>query len=558
MSSESLVTRFAPSPTGALHVGGARTALFNWAYARRHGGRFILRVEDTDAARSTAEAAQGIIRDLAWLGLNWDEGPDPQAGNWDGGQNQLGEHGPYFQSQRRDFYEQHLRVLRDAGRVYDEGGAVRFAMPNEPLTVSDQVLGEVTVQPDQSQMQDFVIFKSDEAGGGPTYHFAVVVDDAKMGVTDVIRGQEHLNNTVKHIALQQALGLSRPRYAHIPLIFNPDGSKMSKRDKAKAARDSFKQIARQHGLTREDQAKQIVAQDQALKQQLRQYMGEAQSLAPTPSVADLIAFVDDENDSLHLANTIANISCVSLPEIEVDDFRRSGYLPEVLCNYLALLGWNPGHDVERFGAEPLTFLEENFTLDRVQKGNAKFDRDKLYAFNQEFIATLPFEQFAGRLRAHLRQFHPEFEPILNDQATFEMFAEAYQPRCHTLSTVAEIAWFFVRAPQPDEYEVKAVKKNLAKNEGEGFVLLSELREKLAMLEPWSGEQAYVLMQQMARDKDIKLGKLAQPARVAVSGKAATPEIDKTLQILGRDETLKRIDTCLNEVQPQYMAETPQS
>jgi glutamyl-tRNA synthetase len=558
MSEQPVATRFAPSPTGALHVGGARTALFNWAFARRHGGRFVLRIEDTDAARSTAEAARGIVRDLAWLGLDWDEGPDPQASQWDQGAHQLGEHGPYFQSQRGEVYRQHLQTLRDAGRVYDQGGAVMFSMPDEPITVPDQVLGEVTVQPDQPQMQDFVIFKSAEAGGGPTYHFAVVVDDATMGVSHVIRGQEHLNNTVKHLALQQALGVSPPSYAHIPLIFNPDGSKMSKRDKAKAARQSFADQVKQTDLSEEQLAQRIVQQDESLKQQLRQFQGEHITLPPTPSADDLIAFVNGENDRLDLASVIANILCTPLPEIDVDDFRRSGYLPEVLCNYLALLGWNPGGDVERFGPDPLGFLTDHLSLDRVQKSNAKFDRDKLYAFNQEFIATLPFEQFAGRLRAHLRQFHPEFRPIVEDQATFEMFAEAYQPRCHLLSTPAEIGWFFIRAPKPEEYEQKAVKKNLAKNEGEGFAMLRQLRHALAALEPWSGEAAHGLMQQMARDQDLKMGKLAQPVRVAVSGKAATPEIDKTLDILGQAETLKRLDTCLNEVQPQYLAQASRS
>jgi glutamyl-tRNA synthetase len=552
MTDRPVVTRFAPSPTGALHVGGARTALFNWAFARQHGGRFILRIEDTDAARSTAEAARGIIRDLAWLGMDWDEGPDPQADNWDQGTNQLGGAGPYFQSQRRDIYDHYLQQLRDAGYAYDDAGAVRFRMPDQSMTVSDAVLGDVTVEADQPQMQDFVIYKSADAGGGPTYHFAVVVDDALMNVTHVIRGQEHLNNTVKHIALQQALGFESPTYAHIPLIFNPDGSKMSKRDKAKAARDAFKRAAQATGQSEDVYAKQIVDQDRALKDQLRQHLSNAAALSPTASTEELIAFVQGDNDQLDLANTVANITCCTLPEIDVDDFRRTGYLPEVLCNYLALLGWNPGGDVERFGEDPLGFVRDNFTLDRVQKGSAKFDRDKLYAFNQEFIATLDFPKFAGRLRAHLRQFHPEFEPIVNDQTTFEMFAEAYQPRCHVLSAAAEQGLFFVRAPKAEEYEAKAVKKNLAKNEGEGFAMLRDLRPRLEQIAPWSGEAAHALMQDIAREKDIKMGKVAQPVRVAVSGQGATPEIDKTLDILGRDETLKRIDTCLRDVEPIFM------
>jgi glutamyl-tRNA synthetase len=547
-----VVTRFAPSPTGALHVGGARTALFNWAYARQQGGRFVLRIEDTDEARSTDAAARGIVRDLAWLGLDWDEGPDPEGETWDSGQNQRGEAGPYFQSQRRAVYERYLQQLREAGAVYDQDGAVRFRMPSESITVHDAVLGAVTVEADHPQMQDFVIFKSDAAGGGPTYHFAVVVDDALMGVTQVIRGQEHLNNTVKHIALQRALGFDEPGYAHIPLIFNPDGSKMSKRDKAKAARESFKEAARAEGQDHATYAKALVEHDAALKDQLRQHMSANEALAPTPAADEVVAFVEGENDRLDVAMTIANITCCDLPEIDVDDFRRSGYLPEVLCNYLALLGWNPGGDVEDFGRDVLGFVRDHFSFDRVQKGSSKFDRDKLSAFNQQFIATLPFAEFAGRLRAHLRQYHPEFEPILSDQARFELFAEAYQPRSNLLSTPAHQGWFFIRAPKADEFDAKAVKKHLAKNEGEGFAMLRQLRPQLAGLESWSGAAAHGLMQQLAQARDLKMGKVAQPVRVAVSGKAATPEIDKTLAILGQKQTLQRIDMCLAEVEPRFM------
>ncbi|HEX7011050.1 MAG TPA: glutamate--tRNA ligase family protein, partial [Phycisphaeraceae bacterium] len=236
MDQTRVVTRFAPSPTGSLHVGGARTALFNWAFARQHKGQFILRIEDTDVARSTQAATLGILRDLDWLGLDWDQGPAPHADN--PYEHQKGEHGPYFQSQRLDIYRRYLQQLQDAGRVYEDGGALRFRMPDHPITVNDLVLGPVRVEPGTPQMEDFVIFKSEAAGSGPTFHFANVVDDHLMRVTHVIRGQEHLNNTVKHLALFEALGVEPPHYAHIPLIFNPDGSKMSKRDKAKAARQA--------------------------------------------------------------------------------------------------------------------------------------------------------------------------------------------------------------------------------------------------------------------------------------------------------------------------------
>lgn len=520
-STQPVVTRFAPSPTGALHVGGARTALFNWAFAQRHGGRFILRIEDTDAARSTAAAAQGIIRDLAWLGLDWDEGPDPAADEWDDGRNQLGQRGPYFQSQRRDIYERYLDRLRDTERVYDDDGALRFRMPDEPITVHDEVLGEVTVQPDQPQMQDFVIRKGEAAGGGPTYHFAVTIDDHEMGVTHVIRGQEHLNNTVKHVALMEALGIERPVYAHIPLIFNPDGSKMSKRDKAKAARAA----AKARGLP-----------------------------SPGVSAERFEQFMNKENDSIEIAEAIARTLALTLPEIDVDDFRRSGYLPEVMNNYLALLGWNPGGDVERFGERPLAFIAEHFALDRVQKGSAKFDRDKLYAFNHEYITALPADAFRRRLRAHFEVYHPEFSPIVEDEARFAMFAAAYQPRCHVLSEPAELGRFFVEAP--GEYDAKAVKKNLAANDGQGFAVLGELRERLERVEPWTGEAAHAALETCASERGLKMGKVAQPLRVAITGSTVSPPIDVTLEILGKDETLARIDACLTTLAANPEPRTP--
>ncbi|MCG8551187.1 MAG: glutamate--tRNA ligase, partial [Desulfobacterales bacterium] len=282
---EKVVTRFAPSPTGFLHVGGARTALFNWAYARAHGGQFILRIEDTDKARSTAEATKAIIADMKWLGLDWDQGPalgsDNGDSEWDPYSTQIGENGPYFQSQRGDLYQAAIDKLFELGRAYycfktaeeldaarkaaraakkpyqydpadalainadkakleeylasDRKRVVRFKMPEHDVVVKDEILGDVVVA--REELEDFIIVKAD---GGPTFHMANIVDDNAMGVTLVIRGQEHLNNTPKHVALYEALGLKAPKFAHIPLIFNSDGSKMSKRDKGKAARAAAK------------------------------------------------------------------------------------------------------------------------------------------------------------------------------------------------------------------------------------------------------------------------------------------------------------------------------
>lgn len=217
-------TRFAPSPTGYLHVGGARTALFNWLFARKHGGVFVLRVEDTDEARNTDEARQAIFDGMSWLGLDWDEGPE-KGGNF----------GPYYQSERKVIYDAWFQKLVDADRVYEDGGAWRFRFERKPVTMHDLVCGEVTIDyRDESNTPDMVVKRSD---GSYVFHFVNVVDDLEMEITHVIRGEDHLMNTPKHLQLIEAFGGVAPKYAHIPLILNPDGSKMSKRDAGAAVAD---------------------------------------------------------------------------------------------------------------------------------------------------------------------------------------------------------------------------------------------------------------------------------------------------------------------------------
>ncbi|MGJ8643876.1 MAG: glutamate--tRNA ligase [Luteolibacter sp.] len=217
-------TRFAPSPTGYLHVGGARTALFNWLYARKNNGKFILRVEDTDKERNTEEARQAIFDGMNWLGLDWDEGP--QKG---------GDFGPYQQSQRNDIYDEYFEKLLSAGRVYEDDGAWRFRFDRKPITMNDLVCGEVTIDyRDASNTPDMVVKRSD---GSYVFHFVNVVDDLTMKMSHVIRGEDHLMNTPKHLQLFEALGVAPPQYAHIPLILNGDGSKMSKRDEGAAVGD---------------------------------------------------------------------------------------------------------------------------------------------------------------------------------------------------------------------------------------------------------------------------------------------------------------------------------
>lgn len=221
--------RFAPSPTGYLHIGGARTALFNWLFARHHGGTFILRIEDTDAARNSQEAVEVILDGLRWLGLHWDEGP--LTGEATGPCK--GDRGPYFQSQRRELYLRRVEALLSRDLAYEQDGAVKFRMRREPVVIHDLIVGEVVrrLTDREEQDPDFVILRSD---GLPVFHLTNVVDDLEMGITHVIRGEDHLSNTAKHIALFEAFGVKPPLYAHIPLILNPDGSKMSKRDRGAA------------------------------------------------------------------------------------------------------------------------------------------------------------------------------------------------------------------------------------------------------------------------------------------------------------------------------------
>jgi glutamyl-tRNA synthetase len=222
----SVRVRFAPSPTGFLHIGGARTALFNWLYARHTSGTFVLRIEDTDVARNTQEAVDVILDGLRWLGLDWDEGPS--GGSIESGSK--GDRGPYFQSQRGEFYHKRIQELKEKGFAYDHEGAVRFRMEREPIVIPDLVVGDVRRElTDRERLEpDFVIVRSD---GQPVFHLVNVIDDLEMGITHVIRGEDHLTNTAKHIALFRAFGVEPPQYAHIPLILNPEGTKMSKRDK---------------------------------------------------------------------------------------------------------------------------------------------------------------------------------------------------------------------------------------------------------------------------------------------------------------------------------------
>ncbi len=520
-------TRFAPSPTGFLHVGGARTALFNWLFARHHGGQFVLRIEDTDQVRSTAESAAGILQDMLWLGLNWDEGP--QIG---------GEKNSYFQSMRLAIYEEYLQQLLKDDRAYEAyespqelaamrkvceaakrpfryrrnmpgrskpgaGPAVlRFEMPHEDITFDDEILGPITVKADEHD--DIVIRKSDSF---PTYHFAVVVDDHLMGITHVLRAQEHLMNTPKHLGLYKALGWAPPHHAHMPLVFNMDGTKMSKRDKTKAARQGLSAYASRQN----DPDYRLLS---------------AKTGVPVEVIA---AFVGKKNEDTQLAKKLAAAIGVELPEIDVQDFRRSGYMADALLNFIALVGWSPGEDREILTRGQLLQL---FSLGGIGKTNGRFDRKKLAWMNGEYIRAASPDVLLNALNGFLAV--SDYPLAFADEALKRDLLEMYKERTGTFAEMAHNAVFFFNEPQ---YDAKALAKHVTTPEAQTF-----LSQSLALLEPvhdWTLSGLESAMEQILSLGE-KRGAAAQALRVALSGGPVSPPLLQTIVALGRDRTLSRI------------------
>jgi glutamyl-tRNA synthetase len=377
------------------------------------------------------------------------------------------------------------------------------------------VLGEATLP--AGEIDDFVIRKKD---GFPTYHFAVVVDDELMGVTHVLRAQEHFTNTAKHMLLQDALGFRRPVYGHLSIIKNPDDSKMSKRDKDKVLRKAVKE----RGLTTPP--------------------------AGTVAAEEWSRWLADDNIQLDLEGAIrlGEALKVQLPEINVDDFRRSGYLPEVLCNFLALNGWSPGHDIEKFDNE---FLKQRFGLDRVMKTPAKFDRVKLLAFNTDAITGMPAEEFARRCREHAAQFRPEFLARLDD-AGFALLMKASQERSKTLDDPFKANGFLLVA---DDALMFSDDKNVRKALGigaappdvarSGLDHLRAMHAILAGLRDWTQHAIEAAATAYANEHaGGKIGAVAQPLRIGVSGSTVSPPIWDTLVLVGRGGALARIERCI--------------
>ena len=535
MSENAVVTRFAPSPTGYLHVGGARTALFNWLFARHTGGKFLLRIEDTDLKRNTPTAMQQVLNDLRWLGIDWDEGPEV------GGPN-----GPYLQSQRLDIYRSYaerlvregkayycfdtveeLTVLRDKAEAAKQGFAytrpavlpdekdvararaegrpvaIRFAV-NAPqgFVVDDLIRGKVRFGP--AEVGDFIIIKSD---GFPTYHFAVVIDDELMKVTHVIRGQEHLMNTPCHQALQDALGFRRPAYAHMSVTVSDSGGKLSKRERPVTLRKAIEKNA---------------AADRA-----------ALAAAGGISAENLDGFLRGESmPDMPAVDAMARQLGVELPEINIVDFFRSGYIPETMVNFLGFLGFNPGGEREILRREELVSV---FDIHRLTKANSLFDRKKLSSFNTEHIKMCTPETLLAHFKMFLAQTGSPLQKA--DDAMLSRMLHC----CLGARTLAEIErkCRFVSADDDAiEFDPSAVEKVLRKDGGAATLPL--VARRLGELKEVTAEAIEQVLRGLAEEKQVGLGKVAQPLRVAITGTTISPPIFDAVDMLGMDRTLKRI------------------
>ncbi len=467
----SVRTRFAPSPTGMLHIGGARTALFNYLFARRHGGKFLLRIEDTDRERSTPEAIQVILEGLTWLGLSWDEEPVYQsrraARHLEIAERLLAEGKAYRcyctkeeleamrEEQRRrgekPRYDGRCRHRKD--HPQDRPFVIRFKAPLAGETVvNDLVLGRVSFA--NAELDDLILVRSD---GTPTYNLAVVVDDHDMGITHVIRGADHLSNTPRQIQIYEALGWQVPAFAHIPLILGPDGAKMSKR----------------HGAT------------------------------------------------------------------AITEYREQGYLPEAIVNFLARLGWSHG-DQETFTMQE---LERLFDLASVGKANARFDQKKLDWLAGWHMRRADDARLAELVLPFLARIGVDEEALARGPRLVALMP-LLKERAKTLVELAELAKPFYLAPE--DYDEKAVKKHLR---GAAWELLARFVQEAETLKDWNAEALHALIRRICEEAGVGMGKLAQPIRILLTGRAVSPPIDATLALIGKEESLRRLHAGIKRLQP---------
>jgi glutamyl-tRNA synthetase len=512
-------TRFAPSPTGYLHIGGVRTALFNWLFARQQGGQFVLRIDDTDQQRNVQEALEPILQGFRYLGIDWDEGPEVG-----------GPYAPYFQSQRADRYRAAVEQLleqgyayrdyarpeeiqeqraaaqhdqkpftydrrwmaatgEDADRFEGEGrqGVVRLKMPRQGVCrFRDSIRGDVEFQ--WLQEQDHVIQRAD---GTCLYHLASVVDDHDLQITHVIRAVEHLSNTPRQIFIAQGLGYELPQYAHVPYVAEPGSShKLSKRKVGKYLKhQDFKKLY-EHGV----------------------------------HIAQLIG----QQDSADTFNPVL-----------VDFYRTVGYVPHALVNYLLLLGWSLDDKTERFSRQEMI---EHFSLERVNKGPASFDPQKLWAFEQREMLQLPLEEKVALLGSFLVQAGWVSHPVPEEaESRLRRIAEAAGDRIKTGGDILDYGEFFCD-DQDLVYDEKAVDKRLRR--GEAAALLRRFRDQLAQLERFDAESTEACLRQFIENEGIKIGQVIHALRVAVTGKPVGLGMFDTLEILGRRRVLNRIDQAL--------------
>ena len=489
MEDKKIRVRFAPSPTGMLHIGGARTALFNWLYARHYNGTFVLRIEDTDQVRSTEEAVNVILEGMKWLGLDWDEGPGKG-----------GEYGPYFQMQRLPLYQEFaeellkdekayycyctreelaesrekqvregknpkydrhcLNLSEEEKKRYEAEGrkpVIRLKIPTREIAFNDLLRGEVTF--DGGLLSDFVIMKSD---GIPTYNYAVVIDDALMKITDIMRGDDHISNTPKQIVIYEALGFDVPKFAHIPMIMGQDHTRLSKR----------------HGAT------------------------------------------------------------------SVMEYKKMGYIPEAVVNYIAHLGWSSGGEREIFSKEELI---KEFTLDKISRHAAVFSMDKLNWFNSEYLKNMSIDSLTEMLLPFLKEAnYIEDEENLSPKKNeyIKEVVKLMRGRIKNFAQFVEYAdYFFVDKINIDPQAFDSV---LSKEGVAG--ILQALKEKLSVLECWDEESIENAVREVASSLQIKGGQIIHPTRVALSGKKVGPGLFELMVVLGQDKTVKRLKEAIEKIE----------
>jgi len=490
---QSIRVRFAPSPTGYPHVGNIRTALFNWLFARHHGGSFIVRIEDTDVTRKVEGAVKDILDGLRWLGLDWDEGPEVG-----------GKYGPYFQSQRLDLYQEAAERLVSQGNAYycycspqrleemraeqvrrkqppgydrhcrdlsaeerrkkeAEGitPVVRFKTPLEGQTRFDDLIwGGVAFE--NNTIDDFVLLKSD---GYPTYHLANIVDDHLMEITHVLRAEEWLSSTPRHLMMYEALGFEPPQFAHLPMILGPDRAKLSKR----------------HGA------------------------------------------------------------------VSIIDYREQGYLPEAMVNFLALLGWSLDDKTEILSRQELI---DNFSLERVSKTAAVFNLDKLNWMNGVYIRSLSADEFFEAVEPYLMMDIPAGQALISSEEYVRDILPLVQERARTLTEVAELAQFFFVDELSYDTEL-LIGKNMSRESAAKALEASQ--QRLSQSEAFDAESLEAVLRPLAAELGLKTGQLFGTLRVATTGRTAAPPLFQTMAVLGKERCLKRIEVAMTRLHQSHLS-----